>query len=508
MIKDEKTKRRTAAAISNMGGYIPPQDIEMEESVLGCVLLEDKSIHRILDIIQEDTFYNPVHSEIWQAILQLVHKNMPIDKATVLKTLRSTGTQERNYYLDVLNKLTQNIVSSVHIDTYARVIEEKAIARRTIMVATKAIQRLYMGNEDLNEVLSDFDVDQFKAKKALISSKNPTAMSIGDQAREQILKGMSTGVVGVTTGIAELDAICGGWRGGRVYTFPARTRMGKTAVAAYCQYKAAEAGIPSVFFTMEMGAVEFFYRLVSLRCRDMGAFIEYSKIDRANISAEEWEIVDQAITYIQTMLGVLIIIDDTTYLTPLLLRSKILKYISDYGIMAAWMDYIQIADLSSTGKGTTADQISDYMTKVKGISKTLDMPMCILSQVDRETEKNGQKGRPMLSNGKGSGAIEEASDMVVGIWRPEVNDPDCADEFGVSEKGIVYLDVLKNKMGETGLIKKRMSVATNFFETEDPYISSYNAVQNQQASPNYNPNFSGHASNANLNTDQDDEPPY
>lgn len=452
-----------------VSGFVPPQNIAFEEVVLGCVMLENKAIHKIMDILQEDTFYSPVNADIWSAILSLFKRNMPIDNITVLKELQTKGNPLGNYR-DSVVALTNNVVSSVNLEKYARVIEEKAVARRSIAAHTKSIQRLYSDNEDLEIVLGDTDVDLFMARKTLISSKNPTARAVAEEAREQIQRGMSTGVVGITSGIPELDAMCGGWRPGRVYTFPARTRMGKTAVAAYCCYMSAMAGYPSVFFTMEMGRVEFFYRLVSLRCRENGAFIEYSKIDRAQLSAEEWEVVDQAITEIQNLVGEKIIIDDTTYLNPLTLRSKILKYMSDYDVRSAWMDYIQIADNTTGGKTNTADQIADSMTKIKGISKTLEIPMCVLSQVDRNTEKNGQKGRPALSDGKGSGAIEEASDMVVGFWRPEVNDPEPTDEFGISEKGMLYIDVLKNKMGETGLIKKLFNVATNFFETEAPYF--------------------------------------
>lgn len=447
-------------------GYIPPQDIGREKAVLGIILLESSAVHKVMDIIQPDTFYDPTHGLIWECILELAKENQPIDSITVSKQLKSKGTFSAGSDIRfTLTALTNDVVSSVNLTKYAMVIEEKAIARRTIMANLATNERLYHDDEDINVVLTDGDLSLFKARRSLVSTKNVSTKSIGQRALEQIKLGMTSGgIVGVPFGVPELDRKTGGMRPGRIYTWGARSRHGKTAIAAYCAYYAACNGEPSVFFSMEMGDTEFYFRLISLRCRELGYKIYYSDIDKGNVTPDELVIIERAI---DDLSKIPIYIDDTSGLSPLSVKGKLLKYMNDYGVTSAWLDYIQIADNSGNGdKKTTADQISMAMTLYKGIAKDLPIPLNILSQIDRTVESNGQKGRPVLVNLKSSGALEEASDVVILVYRPEVFDPMPMDESGNDERGIMYLDVAKNKMGETGLVKIPFSIETNFLEEE------------------------------------------
>jgi replicative DNA helicase len=224
---------------------------------------------------------------------------------------------------------------------------------------------------------------------------------------------------------------------------------------------------------MEMGQVEFYYRLVSLRCRELGVFIPYTKIDRGRLDDNEMNTVTQAIEDLKQLP---ILIDDTPGLTPLIFKSKLLKYINDDGVQSAWLDYIQIGNNEGKGGKTTADQISGSMTEYKNVTKDLNIPIGILSQIDKNVENNGQNGRPLFVNLKGSGSLGEASDVVILLHRPEVYDPEPVNEEGVSEKGVMYIDVVKNKMGDMGLIKELFSVSTNYLEKENPWVQSSPAV--------------------------------
>lgn len=444
---------------------VPPQDVNIEKAVLGCVILENATLHKIIDLIQPDTFYHPSNNKIWQACLDLFAKGKPIESMTIWNWLRAKDLNSEELSPEYMLTLTDGVVNTTGVEDYARMIEEKAIGRRVIRINAEFSARVYRDDEDINELLAEMDKQLHMAKRSLSTYKNITSAYIGDKVLASIALGMSTGgVIGVPTGVAPLDKIMGGLRKGRLYLIGARTRMGKSAVAAAFAYNSIKNGRPCIMFSLEMSDEEFYIRLASMRVRDMGHYIPYSRIDRGQISPQEWEIIQQAIGELKQEP---IFIDDTSALTPLLFKSKLLQAISEYGVESVYMDYVQLVKNEEKYGQNSAENISNIMTELKVCSKDLQIPVVVLSQVGRTTETNGQMGRPTIANLKGSGSLEEKSDVILLIYRPEVNDPDPFDENGQSEKKIMYIDLAKNKMGETGLVKVKFDVSTNYFESRD-----------------------------------------
>lgn len=445
---------------------IPPHRLDIEKKLLGILCMEGGAAQKVMNILHEDSFFSPAHSEVWKIIMELVQNNSPIDGYILLNKLESKKLISDELNLDFIVSLTNNVSGSSSLEEYARIIEEKAISRRSILIHTQAIQRLYTDEEDIQDILSDTDNELFDARKSLDSFKDVTMRSIGEQAKEQMrVARESGGMVGVPFGHSGLDGLSGGKRKKNLYMFAARTRNGKSAIAANCAYYAASNGYPTVFFTLEMDQVQFYFRLVSIRCRELGYKIPYSKIERGKTTEFEQTIVDQAIEDLNSMP---FYIDDTPALTMLQFKSKLLKYINDYGVQDCAIDYVQLVKYEAKSQGkTTADMISDVMSDLKNTAKALDIPITALSQIDREVEKNGQKGRPVLVNMKGSGALEEKTDMVILLYIPEIYDPGAEDENGNSLQGCIYMDVAKNKMGQTELFIDHFDLPTNTFEVED-----------------------------------------
>lgn len=474
---------------------IPPQNLDIEKKLLGILCLESGAAHKVMNILHDDSFFSPAHTEIWKIIVDLVKNNSPIDGFILLNKLESKKLISDELNRDFIVSLTNNVSGSINLEEYARIIEEKAISRRSILIHTQAIERLYRDEEDIQDILSETDNDLFDARKSLNSFKDVTLKSIGIQAREQMrIAEESGGIVGVPFGVPDLDNLTGGKRKKNVYMIAARTRNGKSAVAANCAYFAAANGCPTVFFTLEMDQVQFYFRLVSIRCKELGHDISYSRIERSKLSDFEKTIVDQAINDLDKMP---FYIDDTPALTMLQFKSKLLKYINDYGVEDCSLDYVQLVRNEAKAQGkTTADIISDIMSDIKNTSKALDIPITVLSQIDREVEKNGQRGRPVLVNMKGSGALEEKADVVILLYIPEIYDPEPEDEQGNSLKGCIYLDVAKNKMGQTGLLVEKFDLPTNTFRSEDFYEppssegqSDYNSSFYKKETGNNKPPF-------------------
>lgn len=456
---------------------VPPQDVDMEKVVLGCLLLEQTAIHKIIDIIQEDTFYNRSNNSIWQACTYLLAHGKTMDAYTVYDWLRSKDLINDELTTQYIFSLTDRIADSTVLETYARIIEEKAIGRRILRINAEFNERIYRDDEDINQLLGELDKKIHMAKRSLTGFKNITSAHIGEKALQSIAVGMSTGgVVGISTGVRPIDQILGGLRKTRLYLIGARTRMGKSAVAAAFAYNSIKNNIPCIMFSMEMSDVEFYIRLAAMRVRDMGHHIPYSRIDRGKISGDEWIIIQDAIAELKKEP---IYIDDTTGLTPLLFKSKLMKAISEHGVQSAYLDYIQLVKDEERYGQNTAEKLSSNMTELKVAAKDLEIPIVVLSQVGRTTEQQGGTGRPTIATLKGSGGLEEKSDVIMLIYRPEVNDPEPVDEMGQSEKGIMYIDIAKNKMGETGLVKIPFDVSTNYFEETDfpmPAIPQNNNV--------------------------------
>jgi replicative DNA helicase len=459
-------QRGNVANPDRLGGYLPPQDIDTERIVLGAIIKEQGIINRVADILKVDSFYVSAHQVIYEAILALFKKSVPIDYVTVASQLSDMGRIEEvggGYYLSTL---TNSIVNTANISQWVLRVEEKAIARRSINIFNEAIQSMYEDHDtDIFDRLSDIDEKLFQARKAKGANKNVDPKFVAEELKAHILRGIAfKGQSGLNTGIKDLTRITGGWQKQSLITIGARTRHGKSALAAVCMYAAVKDGEPSVFFSMEMRQIELFARIACMKLVEDGhTHLNYSRFFRGlDLTEEDVALVFQAIDDVAQLP---IYIDDTPSLSAMQIKTKLMKYISDYGVTSAYVDYIQLAEIAEKKFGNRAEGISQTMTDLKNMAKIFDIPIIVLSQGDRNTEKGFAKAMS-LADLKGSGGIEEKSDVVILLYRPEVNSDDPVNENGDSDIGFMYIDVAKNKMGGTGVLRIPFDVKTNYIDPD------------------------------------------
>lgn len=444
-------------------GRVPPQDESMERGIIGAVLMQNASYYQVSEIIRDDSFFFEKHRQVWMTISEMVKRGEPVYALSLLNKLKTKKSNVSELTdVEFIRSLTDNVNINL-LEDYARIVEAKAIARRAIFIHSEAIQRLYDQIDDVKDILNDAEYKMLDAQRALHTFKNITPEHIANKALEQFRLAVANGgVTGVPCGVQQIDDMIGGWRPGRIYTIGARTRVGKSAVAAYFAYFAACAGFPSLIFSQEMQDTELWNRLASIRLRELGHKIEYSRIDKGNVTDAERILVEEAIMYVSQFP---IHIDDTANLSAKTIKAKLVKYIKDYDIRVCFMDYVQISDL---GDGNNrADGIGSFMSSLKTTSKELNIPILPLSQMDRLREKGGYPGghRPQLTDLKGSGGLEENSDVVILLHRPEVFGI-TEDEQGRSLVGVMEIIIAKHKMGETGMLIEQFEVATNAFISE------------------------------------------
>ena len=459
-----------------VSGLIPPQSIELEKDLLGCILVDTSVMGKIVGLVSVDTFYHPAHQYCFEAMINLFRKNYPIDYLILIDELKKINKLDAvggEYYIKELT----NIISISNYEIYARRLEEMAIGRRMISICNETQKRIFDGSEDVFAVISEHNDNVFKSQSSISSHKNVTPGYVGDLLIEQMMQGMEqSGMIGVPSLIPEIDNLTGGFQKQHVITIGARTRHGKSAIAAGFMYNSAsipnesygidpliknQSQYPIGFLSMEMRNTEVFSRLVSMEIKKMyRRSVSYSRISRGRISQEEANMVVKAKESLSER-G--IYIDDTPALNTMMVKSKVMKMISDYGIRMVYIDYVQLISDDSKKNNNRAQIVSGWYSDFKNMAKFFDIPFAILSQMDRNTEK-GDHARPgKLSDLKDSGGIEEKSDVVMLLYRPEVNDPNAVDMNGVSLKKKIIVDVAKNKQGDIGVVTLPFDVATNTF---------------------------------------------
>lgn len=488
---------------------VQPHSEDVEKSTLGVIMSVRGALLKVNGIIKEDTFYFDYHGVIYRAILNLFEKDSPIDTLMVTEELKKMGklngeTITESYIIS----LTRGVVTDASLEVWVRKLEEYAIARRNIQIHLNAVERYYRNDEDVFEVSMETDTLLFAARNALDSYKNISMTRIGQDFKDHIEKAKSKkGMTGVPTGVRAIDEIMGGWQPQTVNTIGALPRIGKSAVAASFMYESAINGDPVGFCSMEMRDIELYSRLVSLHIYKTHEIkIEYSKINRGLFSIHEEEIIHQAIKELDQLP---IFIDDVPALNSMQLKSKTMKLINDKGIKCMYIDYVQLMERQTQGGFTnTAENISQNMRDIKKIAKALNIAMLPLSQVDRNVGKRPGAGKATMQDLKGSGGIEESSDSILLLDRPEVYDPD-----DYSEKGMLHIVIAKHKMGETGEVVLPYDLSINSFfeqsfeEQSSAYIQKTGYIPQPPAASKakYEPRFNYVSKEFN---DKDDDAPF
>ncbi|GGC67529.1 replicative DNA helicase [Pedobacter quisquiliarum] len=444
-------KNRLTSTVSTMG-KIPPQAIDLEEAVLGALMLEKDALSTVIDILKPEVFYQESHKKIFEAIQLLFQKSKPVDILTVTSELRTLGLLEMVGGAYYITNLTNRVASAANIEYHARIISQKYIQRELIRISSEIIQNAYEDTTDIFDLLDHaeknlFDIAQNNLRRDTQKMDEIIKQSL---ATLEELRTKTDGLTGVPSGFTALDRITGGWQKSDLVIIAARPAMGKTAFVLSCARNAAvDFKKPVVVFSLEMSSVQLVNRLISGETE-----IEQEKIRKGNLADWEWQ---QLHSKIGTLTEAPLLIDDTPALNIFEFRAKCRRLKSQYDIQMVIIDYLQLMHGKGEGGGGNREQeIGSISRALKSVAKELDVPVLALSQLSRAVENRpGQNGkRPLLSDLRESGSIEQDADMVLFLYRPEYYGI-TEDEQGRSQAGVGEVIIAKHRNGETGIVPLR-----------------------------------------------------
>ncbi len=454
----DKTKQGSYAdrriRLTNLAGNLgklPPQATDLEEAVLGALMLEKNALSEVIDILKPESFYVEAHQKIFEAIFNLFQKNSPIDLLTVIAELRLQGTLELVGGAYYITSLTDRVVSAANIEYHARIISQKYIQRELIKVSSEIINNAYEDTTDIFDLLdhaekSLFDIAQNNLRR--------DTRKVDDIMREAVLtleslKDRADSLTGVPSGFTDLDRMTSGWQNSDLIIIAARPAMGKTAFVLSCARNAAVLhNKPVAVFSLEMSSVQLVNRLISGETE-----IEQEKLRRGTLADHEWT---QLHSRIGRLTSAPLLIDDTPALNIFEFRAKCRRLKAQYDIQMVIVDYLQLMQGKGEGKGGNREQeIGSISRSLKSVAKELNIPVIALSQLSRAVESRpGTSKRPMLSDLRESGSIEQDADMVLFLYRPEYYGLD-QDEAGQSTAGVGEVIIAKHRNGETGTVQLR-----------------------------------------------------
>jgi len=400
--------------ISLEKGKIPPQAIDLEEVVLGAMMIDKKGVDEVIDILSTDAFYKEAHKHIFESIFKLFENSEPIDLLTVSSQLKKDAKLDLiggDFYLI---SLTQRVSSSAHIEFHARIILQKYIQRSLIKISNEIIEEAYDETKDVFDLLDTAEAKLYEVTQGNVKKSTETAQSLVIQAKKKIEEiSNKEGMSGIPTGFTKLDRLTSGWQPSDLIIIAARPGMGKTALTlTMARNIAVDSNIPVAFFSLEMSSVQLITRLISSETN-----LSSEKLRTGKLEKHEWE---QLNVKVKTLEKAPLFIDDTPSLSIFDLRAKARRLASQYGIKMIMIDYLQLMTAGGSQKGGNREQeISTISRNLKALAKELSIPVIALSQLSRAVETRGGSKRPLLSDLRESGAIEQDADIVSFIYRPE-----------------------------------------------------------------------------------------
>jgi replicative DNA helicase len=457
-------KTSTPAPIqANEFGKMPPQAPELEEAVLGAIMIEKDAYSLISEILKPECFYKVAHQKIFEAIMTLAVRQEPVDMHTVTEQLRKIGTIDEvggPYYITLL---TAKVSSAAHLEYHSRIIVQKYLARELIRISSEIQTKAFDDKTDVDDLMQEaegmlFEVSQRNLKKD-VTQINPV---IDEAIQRMQIAATKQGASGVPSGFHALDKITSGWQRSDLIIMAARPAMGKTAfVLSMAKNMAVDFNTPVAIFSLEMSNVQLVNRLIMNVCE-----LEGEKVKNGQLSNHEWTKLDKDI---KELIDAPIYVDDTPSLSVFELRSKARRLVKEHKVQCLIIDYLQLMNASGMSFGSREQEISIISRSLKGLAKELDIPIIALSQLNRGVEgRTGYDGkRPQLADLRESGAIEQDADMVCFIHRPEYYKLETDNE-GNSTKGIALIIVAKHRNGavDDAILKFKGSYA-KFMNLDD-----------------------------------------
>ena len=429
-------------------GKLPPQALDLEESVLGALMLEKDALTNVIDILKPENFYKDANKEIYQSIIDLFNDSEPIDLLTVTSQLKKNGKLEYVGGSFYVTQLTTRVNSASNIEYHARIILEQSIKRQLIEVSGEVQKEAYEDTTDVFDLLDNteqslFDISESHIRKNYSQVKGLMKEAINEL---QAKKTRKDGITGVPSGFIDLDNITSGWQPSDLVIIAGRPSMGKTAfVLSMMRNASIDHEMPIALFSLEMSSLQIVNRLISSE-----AELDSDKIKKGNLKDYEWQ---QLLHKTDQLNNAKIFIDDTPALSILELRAKSRRLKSQHDIQCIIVDYLQLMS-GEYGKssGNREQEIASISRSLKAIAKELNVPVLALSQLSRAVETRGGDKRPVLSDLRESGSIEQDADMVLFIYSADRYDI-TEDEDGNLTAGVAEVLLRKNRNGPTGKVK-------------------------------------------------------
>lgn len=445
---------RRSARRSNGGpkaGRVPPQATDVEQSVLGAMLIEREAIPQVIEILPPESFYERRHERVYEAIRALFDRSNPVDLITLTEELKRRGELEDvggSYYL---TELTASVASAANVEHHARIIAEKSLLRKMIESLTSLVGEAYEPSADAFDLLDRAEEEIFGISD---SQLRQASSAIDDVVRDTIkrledIHGREGGITGVPSGFRRLDDLTSGWQDADLVIVAARPSMGKTA---FCLASAMNAALHPqratgvAIFSLEMGAQQLAQRLLTSEAR-----VDAQKARTGRMDDEDWRRLARAAG---TLSEAPIFIDDTPGLSILELRAKCRRLKAEHNIGLVVVDYLQLMQGTAEARksGSREQEIAQISRSLKALAKELDLPVIALSQLNRGVENRGGDKRPQLSDLRSSGSIEQDADVVGFIYRAERYGI-TVDENGNSTEGIAEIIVGKQRNGPVGTVE-------------------------------------------------------
>ena len=431
-------------------GKVPPQATDIEQVVLGAMMLEKEALSDTINIITKDSFYDPRHQFIYGAMHDLFASTKPVDLITVTDRLQKNGELEAAGGVAYIAQLTNRVASSAHIEFHARIIAEKFIKRELIKVSSEIIRDSYDDTFDVFDLLNKAESNLFQIAESNMTKQASSMQNIVGDAIAEIEKARNNpdGISGTPSGFHDLDKITSGWQKSDMIVIAARPGMGKTAlVLSMARNTAVDYNMGVAVFSLEMSAVQLVKRLIAGEAR-----IDSEKLRKGNLADHEFQQLHSRITALS---AAPIFIDDTPAISIFDFRAKCRRLKAQHDIQLVIIDYLQLMSAKDgKGSGNREQEISNISRSIKEIAKELNIPIIALAQLSRSVEQRGGDKKPILSDLRESGAIEQDADIVSFIYRPDYYGI-VKDDDGNSNHGIGEIIIAKHRNGKTDRVRLR-----------------------------------------------------
>ena len=457
-----KSGKLIARDISESLGKLPPQALDLEEAVLGALMLEKNALTSVIEFLKAEHFYAEANKEIYTAIVDLFSNTEPVDMRTVVAQLRKNGKLELVGGAYYIAELTSKVSSAANIEYHARIVIEMAIKRELISIASQIHNDAYEDTTDVFQLLDKTEQAIFKISDSNLRKNYDSMRDLMRMAIQEIQdrKNHKDGLTGIASGFTRLDRLTSGWQKSDLVIIAARPGMGKTAfIVSALRNAAVDFEKPVAIFSLEMSSIQLVNRLISAE-----AELESEKIKKANLAEFEWQ---QLVHKTSRLTKAPIFIDDTPALSILELRAKCRRLKAEHNIQMIVIDYLQLMKGDSVGGGNREQEIASISRALKGIAKELNVPVIALSQLSRAVETRGGDKRPQLSDLRESGSIEQDADMVIFLYRPEYYKI-TEDDGGMPTQGLAEVIIAKHRNGSLDTVKlKFIGKFTKFADYEE-----------------------------------------